>query len=124
MTSVRLENGRTLVTLHQPDGRVVEVDAKGQVRWSLDNLRMPMTAQRLDDGTTLVAEYQANRVAAWSRNGAVVWQAAGVQQPYSAQRLLSGNTLIAHRAGVREVDRQNNIIWRKSLHGVRHAVRY
>ena len=86
---------------------------------------MPMTAQRLQNGNTLIAEYGASRVAEWNRDGAIVWRAGGgLQNPYSAERLKNGNTLISHQSDVREIDGKGNTIWRKPLTGARHATRY
>ena len=64
-TAIRTSNGRTLVTLTHGN-RVVEVDRKGQVTWSLDNtdlhgpwLKDPCGAQRLANGNVVITSYGA-----------------------------------------------------------------
>ena len=108
-------------------GRVIEVDRAGKVHWEIKGLNKPMTAQRLENGSTLVAEQGGGRgVAEWDRSGKIVWQYRGLHKPLSAQRLSNGNTLIAlyDGGGVQEVDRKGKIIWQKKMPGVWHATRY
>ncbi len=121
----RLDSGRTLVTLFN-GGRVVEVDRAGKVHWEIKGLRSPRTAQRLEDGNTLVAE-EKGQVAEWIRDGYVAWEHRGLHQPCSAERLSNGNTLIAlygQGGGVREVDRQGKFIWQMQMDGVTHVSRF
>ena len=103
---------------------MVEVDRAGKVHWEIKGLNKPMTAQRLENGSTLVAEHGGGRVAEWDRVGKIVWQYRGLRHAYSAERLSNGNTLIACRTDVREVDRQGKIIWQKKVTGLYHAIRY
>ena len=106
------------------DGCVVEVDRWGEVHWEIKGLNERYTAQRLENGNTLVAEYGGGRVAEWDRGGKIVWQQTGLRFPKSAERLSNGNTLIADVRGVREVDRQGKIIWKKGMTYAVHATRY
>ncbi len=63
-------------------------------------------------------------MAEWDRGGKIVWQQTGLQNAHSAERLSNRSTLITDLRGVREVDRQGNIIWQKKMAGVTHATRY
>jgi hypothetical protein len=65
---------------------VVEVDRAGKVHWEIKGLSSPISAQRLEDGSTLVAEVGGGRVAEWDRDGKIVWQQTGLQQPRSTER--------------------------------------
>jgi len=119
----RLDSGRTLVALYG-GGRVVEVDRAGKVHWEIKGLGHPMGAQRLENGNTLVVEPTEGRVSEWDRGGKIVWQYTDLKSLRSAERLSNGNTLIADDFGVREVDRQGNVMWQKQMTGVAHATRY
>lgn len=82
-TAIRTSNGRTLVTLTHGN-RVVEVDRKGQVTWSLDNadlpgpwLKDPCGAQRLANGNVVITSYGAGdqkvKLLEVDRRKRVVW---------------------------------------------------
>jgi hypothetical protein len=87
-------------------GRVVEVDAKGKVRWQIENLAAPIDAQVSANGTRVViAELNAQRIAERDLKGNILWQQA-MQQPLGSQRLPSGNTLLIGRNILMEVDRE------------------
>ncbi len=103
----------------------MEVDHAGKVHWEIKGLNNPMTAQRLENGNTLVAERGGGRVVEWDRGGKIAWQHPGLLGPRSAERLSNGHTLIVLQdRSVREVDRQGKIIWQKQMTGVTHATRY
>ncbi|WP_097046641.1 hypothetical protein [Flagellimonas pacifica] len=66
-TAIRMKNGNTLVTLTHGN-RVVELDAKGEIIWQIDNsifegdpLVDPCGAQRLPNGNTVIASYGAQK---------------------------------------------------------------
>ncbi|MGW9685321.1 beta-propeller domain-containing protein [Flagellimonas sp. 2504JD1-5] len=66
-TAIRMKNGHTLVTLTHGN-RVVELDAKGDIIWQIDNsifdgdpLVDPCGAQRLPNGNTVIASYGAQK---------------------------------------------------------------
>lgn len=103
---------------------MVEVDRTGKVHWEIKGLSSPGTAQKLENGNTLVAEQLGVRVTERDRGGKIVWQYTGLKSPRSAERLSNGNTLVADSRGVLEVDRQGKIIWQKKMSGVTHATRY
>jgi HEAT repeat protein len=87
-------------------GRVVEVDAKGKVRWQIENLAAPIDAQVSANGTRVViAELNAQRIAERDLKGNILWQ-QGMQQPLGSQRLPGGNTLLVGRNSLMEVDRE------------------
>jgi hypothetical protein len=93
----KLPSGNVLIANSQ-NGQVVEVRPTsatgGEIVQQIDGLSYPSDAQRLENGNTLVAEYQANKVAEYdARDRAVKWS-AGVGQPTSAERLEDGTTLV------------------------------
>jgi outer membrane protein assembly factor BamB len=53
-----------------------------------------MSAQRLENGNTLVALQQQNKIVEIDRTGKVVWEARTNNPPGNATRLENGNTLV------------------------------
>ena len=49
---------------------------------------LPYDAERLDNGNTLVTDYNANTVTEYDSAGNVIWQMVGLHQPRDAERLL------------------------------------
>ncbi len=96
----------------------------GKVHWEITGLKSPSSAQRLENGNTLVSEITGSRVAEWDRDGKIIWQHTGLQNARTAQRFSNGNTLITDLRGVRVVNRQGKIIWQKRMKGVVNAIRY
>jgi HEAT repeat protein len=87
-------------------GRVLEVDARGKVRWQIENLAAPIDAQVSANGTrVVVAELNAQRIAERDLKGNILWQ-QGIQQPLGSQRLPNGNILLIGRNMLMEVDRE------------------
>jgi hypothetical protein len=89
-------------------GRVMELDAKGQPRWQIENLQYPIDAQVVGNDRVLVAEYRARRVSERDFQGEVKWEksVAGILQ--GVQRLPNGNTFIVTRNQLVEVDREGH----------------
>jgi len=69
----RLSNGNTLITLHKIKGRmcsrIIEVDPDHHEVWSVVTRSVACDADRLPDGTTVVAEGDGVRI--YSSDGAV-----------------------------------------------------
>ena len=107
----RLNNGNTLIVKGGLD--VIEVDSYGNIVWEKTGLNLPMDAERLDNGNTLITEYNGSRVIEVDINGDIVWEKTGLNSPNDAERLENGNTLIAETNGHRviEVDINGNIVW-------------
>jgi hypothetical protein len=107
-TSVqRLEDGHTLVcTSYQ----VLEFDREGREKWkaALGGLR-PWRAQRLDNGNTLITDYQRNQVMEIDRELREVWKMGDLARPVQALRTEEGNTLILEQGNSRliEIDPSN-----------------
>jgi hypothetical protein len=89
-------------------GRVLEVDAKGNVRWQIENLQYPIDAQVVGNDRVLIAEYRARRVTERDFQGEVKWErnVTGILQ--GVQRLPNGNTFIVTRGQLLEVDREGH----------------
>jgi hypothetical protein len=90
--------------------KVIEVDPSGKTVWTLDRMQGASSAQRLENGNTLVACMNGNRVVEVDRTGKEVWQKTGLAQPFCAQRLPNGNTLVAEQAGVTEYDPEGKAV--------------
>lgn len=105
--------GRRLVGDHAAKS-VVEYDADGKEVWAVRNLAGgPMSVQRLEGGTTLLALSDANLVAEYDAKGGLVWSAKVEGRPCDAWRLPDGTTLVAaHRAGrIVEIDAAGKETW-------------
>lgn len=114
----RLANGRTLVG-ENSTGRVLEVDEKGQVVFSLQtrpskvgehhNMRM---ARKLENGNYLVCHSGLRRVKEYTPDGRVVWEvevAGGVA--FAALRTPAGTTLVTSLDQVTEFDARGEKVW-------------
>ncbi len=101
--------GYTLVVLLE-DKRVLELDAKNQVRWEMRGVDFPLDAQLLPGGRVLLAEQNANAVRERTLKGDVIWERK-IGEPLMAQRLADGNTFIATRSQLVEVDRDGAVVF-------------
>ncbi|MDI6792327.1 MAG: hypothetical protein QME81_05595 [bacterium] len=114
---------------HQTRGRVIEVNRGGNIVWDSREMGLefsfPLDADRLLEGTTLVAEF--GRVVEVNDAGDTVWELTGVLAPgdteptglttiADADRLENGNTLITEssRNKVIEVDKDGRVVWEYS----------
>ncbi|MFQ5730401.1 MAG: PQQ-binding-like beta-propeller repeat protein [Planctomycetaceae bacterium] len=134
----RLENGNTLVTAYQmvrtssgrrrgagtSAGKVVEVDREKKVVREFKQVTYPWSARRLDNGNTLITNYNQSRVQEYDLKGKLVWQKTGVSYPRYAERLENGNTLIGYQNGVIEIDRNGRTVWSTGGSAVGGVSRY
>ncbi len=95
--------GHALV-LFMIEGRIQEMDAKGQLRWQIDGLKSPMAAQVVGDDRVLIAEYQGKRVTESNLKGEILWQRE-IMFPVGVQRFANGNTFIAARQELIELNK-------------------
>lgn len=82
--------GETVLLTEMGADRVVELDANGEVIWSLSGLDRPRSAERLPDGNTLVADRRNHRVIEVTPEGRVVWTAFVPWEPADATRAVDG----------------------------------
>jgi len=104
-----------LITDHA-DQIVIEVDRAGNIVWNKSGLNLPLDAERLENGNTLIAEYGGGRVIEVDKDYNIVWQKNGVHKPHDVERLSNNNTLIVEAelypdGRVIEVDIDGNIVW-------------
>jgi hypothetical protein len=119
-----LDNGRLLVCLNGPP-QVVEMERTGRVVWSVTSRNAISTAQRLENGNTLVSETSGpGRAVEYDASGRVVWELTGLKYCYSAERLPNGSTLIADATGVREVAPDGKEHWLLKTRAYSRACRY
>lgn len=108
-----LPNGHRLICSYNGQF-VAEYDENGKEVWRKDGLPgYASHAHRLDDGNTLVACSNVNKVIEIAPDGKVVWEKEINGYPQDARRLDNGNTLIALQTTNRvvEIDRDGNVIW-------------
>lgn len=108
--------------------KIVEADKEGKVVWQYDartngneNRAVEVHAfQRLEDGTTMIAESGPGRIIEVDRHGRITKQIKlMVSKPdahrdtRNARKLPNGNYLVAHEgdAAVREYDATGNVVW-------------
>lgn len=100
-TAIRLENGNTLIGCTNGN-RVIEVDAQGQIVWSVDNddLGEPLLddacgVQRLPNGNTAICSYHAKgdavKLLEVTRDKKVVWRYNGMQHGFHHAQILTTN---------------------------------
>jgi hypothetical protein len=92
------------VDINTGQGRVVELDKAGKVRWQITGLALPMDAQVIANDRVLITDYRAKKVTERNFKGEVLWEKAVNNWPICSQRLASGNTVIFTRNQVLEVD--------------------
>jgi hypothetical protein len=117
-TAQRLSNGNTLIAASD---FVVEVDAAGSTVWQLGTpvLRQPVSAYRLDDGTTLIAEERSpdslvGRAVRVNSAGEALWSFStanllglddpGLSAPRRAVPGTDGSVLIADESNNRLIE--------------------
>lgn len=115
-----LESGNYLISrVGFKEPSVQEVNALGQVVWSFEDVQ-PVSAQRLPNGNTLVADSgvpgppYSPRLIEVSPDGEVVWEhcfASLAESPRYAEVLPSGNLLVTLPFQIVELDRQHQIVW-------------
>jgi outer membrane protein assembly factor BamB len=108
-----LPNGHRLICSYNGQF-VAEYDETGKEVWRKDGLPgYASNAHRLDDGNTLVACSNVNKVVEIAPDGKVVWEHTINGYPQDARRLENGNTLIALQTTNRvvEIDRSGKVVW-------------
>ncbi|MEO1999130.1 MAG: hypothetical protein ABGZ17_28120 [Planctomycetaceae bacterium] len=100
-TAIRLGNGNTLIGCTNGN-RIIEVDAKGEIVWSVTNedLGEPLFddacgAQRLPNGNTVISSYHAKgravKLFEITREKKVVWRYAGMKAGFHHFQILTTN---------------------------------
>jgi hypothetical protein len=108
--------GYTLIVEPAP-GRVMEVDTGGRVRWQIEGLLNPLSAQVLGEDRVLITEYRGNKVTERNFKGEIreIWQVP--TWPVAAQRLPNGNTFIATRSLLLEYDKDGKQVFSHNVPG-------
>jgi hypothetical protein len=94
-------------------GEVVELDARGKVRWRFDVDGYPVDARVIGPKRILVTEYHARRVTERNTKGEILWQRTipGGQMPIAAQRLANGNTFVVTQNRLMELNPKGEEVW-------------
>lgn len=120
-----LENGNYLVSrvgFQEPS--VQEIDPSGRVVWSLDGVQ-PVSAKRLQNGNTLVADSgvpglpYVPRLLEVSPTGQVLWEHrfnSLAESPRYAEQLTNGNVLVTLPFMIVELDKQDRVVWSYGSH--------
>lgn len=107
--------GKTLL-IHSSAGRVEEIGPDGKVLWQVDGLKIPVTAQLLDDERFVVLESNPRRIAVRSTKGAVVKSLFASLQT-DVQALPGGNFLVTSRTALSEYNRDGVLVKGISVSG-------
>ncbi|MFQ3592563.1 MAG: HEAT repeat domain-containing protein [Gemmataceae bacterium] len=89
-------------------GRVLELDGLGKVRWELP-VNYPTDAQILRNGNVLVVEQQ-NRVTERDRKGKILWEKY-FNSPFMLERLPNGQTFLGCRNALMIVDKEGKQVF-------------
>ena len=100
-TAIRLENGNTLIGCTNGN-RIIEVDADGQIVWSVDDNDIgeklfddACGAQRLPNGNTVITSYHAKgdqvKLFEVTRDKKVVWKFNGLKAGFHHFQILTTN---------------------------------
>jgi len=120
----RLPNGDTVI-VESGVGRIIHVDAEGQLKKSIplgeDGRKNTRLMRLLDSGHYLVCAENPGLVTEYSTDGQIVWEYPTNTRVFGAIRLANGNTLIATGSGnsVIEVTPEKEVVWQieKSIPG-------
>ena len=108
--------GRIIGNDDEPPGRIVHLDANGDVIWETTSLKMPYDATPTADGGYVVNIIRAKAIWKIARDGQIEHRMPVGGYPCSQQLLANGNLLVAgwdyHLPGfVREFDEAGKIVW-------------
>lgn len=116
-----LSGGGVLLTEAGKSPRIVELDAKGKVRFELPldcqtentHLQSRMT-RKLANGNYLVPQMGEKEVREYTPQGKIVWRASTPHWPFTAIRLADGNSLVTCTMGhqVIEFDENGKAVWK------------
>lgn len=130
-----LEDGNVLIT-DRDNHRVIEVERdSGEIVWQFGvtgvpgggdtHLRGPHNADRIDDGSTIVADSNNRRILVIAEDGSVLWEydPSGVDElnwPRDADMLDDGNVLItdSRNGRVIEVNPAGTVVWEYTINVV------
>lgn len=89
--------GFTLIAERKsPNGSIVEVDARGAVRWQFQTTgRSPVSAEVLPNQRVLVADYYEKSIKEYDTKGKVHWSKTLPAYVLHAERLPNGHTFVA-----------------------------
>ena len=109
--AIGLPNGHRLIASYA--GTVTEYNAAGESIWQHGGLPAPFALERLDNGNTLVACANGNRIVEIAPDKTVVRNINLVGRPTSVQALENGNLLVAlqHQNRVVEIDTGDKVVW-------------
>lgn len=96
------QNGGGSVVEYAPDGKTV--------RWKIDGLQFPISAQVLPSQRVLVAEHNLQQVTERDMRGQVVWRKQ-VSVPLYCERLENGNTFIVSRNSITETTKDGKEVF-------------
>jgi len=107
----------------------VEISREGKEEWQINGCASPISAQRLPNGNTVIAEVSGQRVRELDPTGKEVWSLRAIKgrpirNPYVCERLDNGNTLVADNQGLYELDPRGEIVWEHNEVGVSRVSRY
>jgi HEAT repeat protein len=116
----RREHGYTLVVEnYNPatnNGRVLEIDSAGKVRFEIKGIYYPYDAKVMRNGNVLLVESNGNRVVERDKSGREVW-GRFYNGSFSVQPLRNGNVFIACRNQLLEATREGKLVVNRFVGG-------
>lgn len=91
-------------------GRVLQLDRGGRPLMDLQGLSYPMYAERVGADRILVAEQGTGKITERDLQGRIIKEWA-TPSAFYCMRLRNGNTFLGGRNQIREVDRDDKVIW-------------
>lgn len=92
-------------------GKVVEYAPDGKtVRWQIDGLQFPISAQVLPSQHVLIAEHNSQQITERDGQGRIHWRKQ-VAQPVYCERLANGNTFIVSRGSITETTKDGTEVF-------------
>ncbi len=100
------------------NGRVIELDRTGKVRWEVKGIYYPMDAKVLRNGNVLLIESSGNRVVERDKTGREIpGTGRFYNQAFHVERVRNGDTFIACRNQIMEVNKAGTAIWSRYYGG-------
>jgi HEAT repeat protein len=105
-----------LLAIEMQQGRVLELNRTGQVRWKIEGLQWPWDALVCPNGNVFVIHQSGNWLSMRDRQGKELWQ-QGCNQAFSCQRLRNGNIFVVCRNQLLEFDANGKQVFNQ-IHNV------
>lgn len=108
LTDTQRDSG-LLLAIDMQQGKVLEVNRDGKVRWQIQGPQWPWDAVVCRNHNIFIAHQNNNQVSMWSRQGKEIWQLP-CNMPFYCQLLRNGNVFVVGRQEVSEFDVNGKVV--------------